>query len=288
MKLQISATSNKILRLFFDNGNKPLYVNEIVRQTNLYPNSVQRALKTLEQQGIVSSKAKGNRRFFTLIENQKHISLLKSMFNASAMNTRPFQKYIKWVNRECSVALNAAIGSAQCDPKYIKRFRIEPVTFLWYNSVTGGVYNSFEQVVKTGERISKEVKRDASFAKNLANSCVRDGEKLITETRKSAKKDLTQLTDKQLYHEFDLLHELFLRFMPYYVIPHAIEKAIESELDERVFKQNVKEKLIEPVSVLSDEQTDELKLATLVKEKGWVEESERALQELRLNGRICW
>ena len=171
-----------------------------MRKTGLFPNSIQRSLKTLENQKIVISTNKGNKRFYYLNNNHPYLSEIKAISTDTSNNqNKNNYKYIKWVNRECSVALNAAIGSAQCNPKYIKRFRIEPVDFLWYNSVTGGVYNSFEQVVKTGKKISKEVKKDASYAKRLANSCITDGENLILETQKSIKKDLPHLSETELY-----------------------------------------------------------------------------------------
>ena len=74
--------------------------------------------------------------------------------------------------------------------------------------------------------------------------------------------------------------------MPYYVIPHAIEKAIEAELDEHIFDPETQAKLIEPISVLSDEQIDELKLTSLVKNKGWALKNKSKLAEL--TEKYCW
>ncbi|MFC1621835.1 PEP-utilizing enzyme [Patescibacteria group bacterium] len=282
--MYISKTSEKVLALLFENNNNPLFINEIIRKTGLYPNAIQRSLKTLEKQNIVISERRLNRRFYSLNKNHKHyVEFEKIATKSSSKNT---YKYLKWVNRECSVALNTAIGSAQCTPKYIKRFRIPPVEFLWYNSVTGGVYQSFEQITKTAEVISKEVKKDSTFAKDLADRCREDGEELIAETQKTTRLDLPNLTEKQLHSALNKIHELFLHFMPYYVIPHAIEKAIESELGERILDREVKEKLIEPVSIISDEQVDELELASLVKKGGWTQKNKRKLSTL--TKKYCW
>lgn len=287
MKIQLSKTSDKILNLLLKNGNRPLYINEIVRETNLYPNSIQRSLKTLENQEIVTSKVRDNKRFYSLNKTHKLYPEIKSIFvGAPSKNDENSYKYIKWVNREISVAFNTALGSAQCNPKYIKKFRIEPIDFIWYNSVTGGVYHSKEQIEKAGRKISKEIKRDLAYAKGLVEGCTQDGEKLITETQKSIKKDLPSFTEKQLYSEFNKLHELFLHFMPYVVVPVVIEKVIATKINEKVFDAELQEKLLEPVSVLSDEQIDELKLTALVKKDGWTIKNKRGL--LKLTEGYCW
>lgn len=284
MHLNISETSAKMLKVILEDGNTPLYINEIIRKTNLFPNSVQRSLKTLTSQKILTVKVKGNRRFYKINADYQYLHEIKAL--VLPIKDARETKYVKWVNRECSVALNAAIGSAQCNPKYIKKFRIDPVDFLWYNSVTGGVYNSLEQVTKTGERISKEVKNDALFAKKLADSCLLDGEKLVAETKKAAQKDLAKSSEKALYVCLKKIIELFYGFMPYYVIPHAIERAIETELDKYVFDQQIKDKLVEPTSVLSGEQTDELELAGLVKKESWTKTNEEKLS--KLVEKYCW
>jgi|GEM_PF-1760835 len=286
MDLHLSSTSNQVLQLFTQD-NKPLYINEIVRKLHAYPNTIQRALKTLEHQNLVKSTLQGNRRFYSLNTKNSLLHDIQS-FIVPKTNSIPKQvyKYQKWVNRECSVALNTAVGSAQANSKYMKKVRVDPVEFIWYNAVTGGVYHATDQLVRTGNRIAEEIKKDPSFAQQLAENCLVDGERLVSAVKTFQNIDLHELTDQQLYEEFNKLHELLLEFIPYIVIPAAIEKTMIAELREQVANPADVDLLIEPVSVLSDEQIDELLLAAEVKKTGWTQESTKKLHEL--TEKYCW
>jgi hypothetical protein len=159
--------------------NKPLFVNEIVRETGAYPNAVQRALLTLEKQEIVSSKRLANKKFYSPNTNHKFIGEIKSLTKNSKESHAKYPIWVKLVNRETSVSLNSACGVAQSKTKYLSRFRIKPENFLWYNSVTGGVYYPLEEIIQNGEILSQEIKNDIKFAKSLADSCKVDGENMI-------------------------------------------------------------------------------------------------------------
>ena len=77
MEMQLSKTSSKILQLFLHNGNKPLYINELIRETNSYPNAVQQSLKTLQKQHLLFSEEQGNNVFFSLNKKHPNLSAIK-------------------------------------------------------------------------------------------------------------------------------------------------------------------------------------------------------------------
>ena len=287
VKLHLSKTSGKILKLFFYNGNKSLYVNEIVRETNSFPNSVQRSLKTLEEQDLIVSERKGNKKFYSLNKEYANLSEIKALATGnSKKGEQDRQTWIKLVNRDVSVATNSAIMKAQREAKYMGEFRIKTWDFHWYNSVTGGVYYTLEEIKETGKLLAKEVKKDTKFSVSLVDNCMSDGEKLIEKTKNVVKKNLPNLSDTKLRKMLEDLVEDFMQFLPYLVIPHSIERIIESELDEVVFDLETKERLMEPTDVLSEEQIDELHLAALVKKDGWSKENERKL--VQLTEKYCW
>ena len=283
--LQLSKSSEQVLGALFE-SDSPLFVNEIVRQTKQYPNSVQRSLLTLEKQDIVTSQRLGNKKFYSLNKNHSDISAIRLLTTKITVDKKRTPTWIKLVNRETSVALNAAVGIAQSKTKYIKRFKIKPMKYIWYNSVTGGVYDSQDEIVKNGEILSREIKKDYKFAKYLADSCLKDGESLIRKTKESVKKDLPRLTNRELILNFKGLYENFLNFLPYLNIPHSVETAIETELNSKIFDNSTKEKLLEPTEVVSEEQIDELRLASLVKKEGWTKKNKRLLIEL--TEKYCW
>ena len=286
MDLRLSKTSSQVLEALF-RLNKPLFVNEIVRETGAYPNSIQRALLTLEKQDIVTSERLGNKKFYSLNNKNEFIEEIKSLTKKPGESSQTkYPTWIKLVNRETSVSLNAACGEAQSKKKYLNRFRINPVNFLWYNSITGGVYYPLEEIIQNGEILSREIKNDIKFAKSLADSCIQDGEYLIFQTRNTTSKGLPKLTNKELFFELNKLYESFLNFMPYLIIPHSIESAIETELDSFLFDTKTKERLLDPVDVISEEQIDELLLADLVKKNNWLKENKIMLTEL--TEKYCW
>src|SRR3990167_8929536 len=216
VKLHLSKTSGKILKLFFYNGNKSLYVNEIVRETNSFPNSVQRSLKTLEEQDLIVSERKGNKKFYSLNKEYANLSEIKALATGnSKKGEQDKQTWVKLVNRDVSVATNSAIMKAQREAKYMGKFRIKTWDFHWYNSVTGGDYYTLEEIKETGKLLAKEVKKDTKFS--------------------------ISLVDTNLRKMLEALVEDFMQFLPSLVSPPSIERIIESELDEVVFALETKE-----------------------------------------------
>lgn len=61
-----SKIRQKILRLLFANGEKEFYLSEIARIAGTSAGNVQRELEKLKKEGVVTSKKKGNLRYYIL------------------------------------------------------------------------------------------------------------------------------------------------------------------------------------------------------------------------------
>jgi len=79
-RMQISNTSTKILAILVENQNKDYYINELVRETRLFPNAVFQALKTLAKQTICFAKQKRGLSSFNLLAELYHKTARLSTF----------------------------------------------------------------------------------------------------------------------------------------------------------------------------------------------------------------
>ena len=80
----------KILECFYRNRNKELYFSEILRETNLTPNTTLKHLKNLENL-IVSTKKIGNT-FYKINPNNKIIYSIFSYFDYKKFNNLPSER----------------------------------------------------------------------------------------------------------------------------------------------------------------------------------------------------
>ena len=68
-RLLTSKTRVKLLTLFFMNPEKEMYIREIVRNTDENINSIRRELSNLEEMGILTSKRRGNEKYYIINKN---------------------------------------------------------------------------------------------------------------------------------------------------------------------------------------------------------------------------
>ena len=73
----LSTSSQKILKVIFSEPDKEFYINELIRLTKLYPNSVYKALQTLEKQSILKSKSDVRFKYYHLNPDYKYKNELK-------------------------------------------------------------------------------------------------------------------------------------------------------------------------------------------------------------------
>jgi len=71
----------KLMGYFFLNSKDRKYVNEIARILEIDPGNLNRQLKTLEQEGILISEARGNQKYYFLNEKYPLLKEVKKIYN---------------------------------------------------------------------------------------------------------------------------------------------------------------------------------------------------------------
>ena len=74
-----SKTRVKLLTLFFMNPEKEMYIRELVRNTDENINAIRRELSNLEEIGILTSKRRGNEKYYTINKNMPIYNELASI-----------------------------------------------------------------------------------------------------------------------------------------------------------------------------------------------------------------
>lgn len=90
-RLLTSKTRVKLLTLFLMNPEKELYIREIVRITNENINSIRRELSNLEEIGLLTSKRKGNTKYYAVERNMPIYSELTNII----LKTEGISKIVK-------------------------------------------------------------------------------------------------------------------------------------------------------------------------------------------------
>jgi len=104
MKTIFKPAPYKIIELFYNNKNQPLYLREISRKIKLNESSVSRHLTNLLNENILDAKKDGNLKKFTL--NKSKISFIFSIYDVEKLERFPLlrknaiKEYIKHLNKK--------------------------------------------------------------------------------------------------------------------------------------------------------------------------------------------
>lgn len=284
--MQISNTSSKILAVFVENQNKDYYINELVRETRLFPNGVFQALKTLLNQKILKSYRSGQRRFFHLNREYKNLQSLKEIVNSDGKT--PYKEdrlnWIKVLNRQTSYSFTAAL----CVSNVIhlkKRYRFSIPTF-WHNSITFGVYYLRDDLSVLGKTISDLLKSDPDFAKNDINACYKTCDNLVKIAKKIPSINLVDKDNKELASILKNFYGYYLEVFPFVTVPHGIDRFFEGKIKEEVDDNETLETILSPTSTTDEERSNAFKIATYVKKNGFNKKAKKLIEIHWEN--FCW
>jgi len=259
--MKISKTSEKILSIFFMHPNQKLYINEIIRKTSLYPNAVQRSLKTLEDQHILSKARNNHLVYYYINESYSYLSELKTVIRPKANKSEGNKSWVKILNREFSYPFAEALYKS--NTRNLKeRYGVSINTF-WQNHETLGVYYYREELIELGKTLSQSIEKDLGFAKQDIKNCRKVCNELITEARRISELNLKNLSDKVLSNNLESFYMKFQNIFPFVTVPHAIERYFESKIREFVTNNSDYDLLSSPISFLDDEQESALRVASL-------------------------
>ncbi len=281
--MQISNTSQKILSILLSEPHRDYYINELVRKTGLYPNSIYQSLKTLLNQKIVSSYNSGKRRFFRVNPEYKNIVEIKKIINISNSTTNNLT-WVKILNRQTSYSFTAAL----CVSNVInlkKRYGFSIPTF-WHNSITLGVYYLKEDLLILGQTISQLLKTNKNFAESDINACINTCDKLVEVSKRIPKFDLIHKNNKEIASIFENFYKYYLEVFPFVTVPHSIDRFFEGKIKQEIEDSEILEIILSPTSSSDEERNGALKIAAYVKEKGFDSKAKKLIETHW--EKFCW
>ena len=269
--MRISATSKKILGIFFSNPERRFYINELIRRTKLYPNSVYQALKTLEKQKILKPSRVGRLKLYALNESYRYLAEIKKIIGGKQekkfLTKENNLDWVKILNRRTSYSFTDALCVANI--KNLKKIYGFSVPTFWHNSITLGVYYLKNELALLGKAVSKKIEADLKFAQKDIILCRKTCDQLVDIAKKIPLTDLPKKNKKELSELLKDFYFHYLEVFPFVTIPHGIERYFENKIKEEVNNEKVTKILLSPVSTRDEERDSAFDIATYAKNKGF-------------------
>lgn len=286
--MRISESSKKILKSFFSHVEQEHHVNELIRLTGLYPNSVHQALKTLEKQGILKSLRQGRLKLYSLDNSYEHLSEVKKIIGSEHEDGRSVGEseldWVKILNRQASYPFHIALCVSNLD--HLNQRYGCTVPSFWHNSITYGVYYRQDELQRLGKTVSEKIEADLGFAKEDIRLCRKTCDKLVVVAKKIPLVDLVGKSKQELAKLLKVFYSHYLEVFPFVTVPHAIERYFENKIREEVDDDEALKVLLSPVSTQDEERDSAFEIAAYAKEKGFDKRFDKLINEHW--GKYCW
>lgn len=298
MKINIlPPVQEKLLLFFLEKPDEKKYINELIRLTGEYPNSIQFALKALEKSKLLKSESVNRKKFYWLNKSSSNLKVIKDIYGKKSKTSSKDQKprWIKLLNRDASLAFQAEVPLINRDilPKVVDY----QINNFWFNGITHGVYYREDELHGLADAIQLRIKNDPEFAQKNIDDCYKLGKNLIAASKVGSVRELKKLNNKQLLNLLNKFRDAYLTFLPYLVYPHSIERyflaQIKKELEETLSHQDLSHKLDEYFQLLTtptiheiEQQVDMLHLADKLRKNGWSKEVKKGLKEI--HSKYAW
>jgi len=283
--MQISKTSEKILKVFFNNQNKQYYINELIRITGLYPNAVYQALMSLEKQKILKSDKQERRSFYYLNKEYDYFKQLRSIITDSDYTpANKFPEWVKILNRQTSHSFTTALCEA--NTTNLKKIYGVTVPSFWLNAITHGVYYSKKELIGLGKAAAGLIESDDKFADKDISLCKETCNKLVSVSKSIYKTNLSKFSNKKIAKLLKRFYKHYLAVFPFVTIPHAIERHFEQKIKKQVKDKKILKLFLSPVALTNQERDDALKIASYIKEKGFDSKAKKLIKKHWKN--YCW
>lgn len=269
--MQISPTSRQVLRLLFENSEQGLYVNELIRKTSLYPNSIYRALKTLEKQKILTSSYSGRFKYYHINHSYGFISEIKEIVGDKTKKgptgTVDELDWVKILNRQTSYSFTSALCVSNVTS--LKKIYGVSVPTFWHNSITFGVYYLKDELARLGKAISEKIEADLNFAKKDIALCRKTCDQLVKTSKMIPLANLPSMSSQELSKLLKVFYLDYLNVFPFVTVPHGIENYFENKIMENVPDEEDLKVLMSPISTRDEERDSALRIASYAKERGF-------------------
>lgn len=267
-QLRLTTTKQDILSVLKSRPGEEFFVNELIRLTGRFPNSVEQALKALEKGGIVLVRRINNKKFY--FPNPRNASEIE----AQVPELHKFD-WIKLLNREASYAFNLVLCNSNVGD--LGEIYGAKTSTFWYNDLTRGVYYLKSEMTGVGEAIWQRLDEDKNFAKRDAALCRKRCNELVAFSRQIVKKDVVKLTDTGLKFLLTKFAAIYQSGFPFMVSPHAVERYFEGKIRDQVQDEKALAILLSPASTDDQERNSALKLASYAKKFGQDDHFEQLL-----------
>ena len=291
-----SPTTQKILAILCENPEASFHVNELIRLTGKYPNSVTHALKGLEKTGLVTFKREGRRKLYQINTSNPIYPEVKNIFTKLGTfideKLIPLEKtaeiaWVKILNRPSTVSLAAAVHAAFRD--WLPRIIGVSFRYAWQNGVTGGIYYVQDELKAVNQTLKVKVEKNPAWAPMIIRKFKKSCESLVTEAKKTSSGRLYQLSNKELANRLNKFYSAYLEQMAFMSLPGNIENWLLEEVKEEVRKALRKEKRVKEFNyfveiltaptLLIEEQLGALAIAEHVKRNGFDKKASRMIMD---------
>ncbi len=291
-----SATTQKILAILCNQQEESFHVNELIRLTGRYPNSVTHALKGLEKTGLVTFRRKGRRKLYKINTANPIYPEVKSIFaklgtfideKLVPLEKRAEISWMKSMNRPSDLPLAATIQVA--NTKILSQITGVGYKYGWYNGVTAGVYYVKQEKDAVNKALKARIKKNPAWRKTVIRRFKKSYELLEIEAEKISKGRLYQLSNKELARRLKKFYSAYLNHLAFISVPAMIEswlsKEIREEVEKSLKKQKRKNKADRFVEILTspplliEEQLDSLKIADYIKKNGFNKKASRIVRD---------
>jgi len=273
----ILNTPQEILSILSGHPEESFYINELIRLTGKFPNSVQKAVQNLYVKGLVTKVKRGNKIFYQI--SPSAISVASSAFSSEKTIT-----WVKLLNRPSSYAFNYAVCKSNRDN--LPKIYGVAVPSFWFNGTTYAVYYIKSELELLGKTINQKLETEPDFAIKDIKSCKTACENLITYSKKLCGKNYLDLNNKQISSYLEDYIKLYEAVFPYITTPHAIERYFESKIREQITNSKYLQVVLSPNALFDEERESALIIADHVKNNGKDESYKEKLQDHYQ--KYCW
>lgn len=275
--ISLSKTSQEILAIFFAEPERKFYVNELIRKTGRYPNSIQKSLESLEKQKILVSSRRGRLRFYELNKANRLLSEIKKISGGRGIIIgENVSRWVKIMNRNMSIPTVIEVARGNIFQSRIIDYQLGD---YWYNSVTGGVYFNGGEMIELGRRVASRVRKDIKYASYIIKLCRQSSDDLVGQAKGITNRDLPQAKKSELRNLLLGFQKKLQSLMPFMVFPHSLERYIQEEIESELKSalqgvglaeefDKYLEVLNEPIEQGDEERDSALKIASYVKQYG--------------------
>ncbi len=257
--MKLVTTAQEILSVLASRPDEGFYINELVRLTGRYPNSVEQALKTLSKNHLVGARKMGNKRFYQI--NPSKITEVASRLP----RTNNFD-WIKVLNREVGYAFHLTL--CHSNTVLLPKVYGVPISRFWYNGVTFAMYYSPSEMASIGQAIAQKLQANRNFGHQDVVNCRRACDQAIKFSESLYREEFSKKDRGQLKQTLFRFVHLYENIFPYVMAPHAIERYFEKEIRRQVNPKTA-DVLLLPTITSDPERNNALKLAAQAKKGGF-------------------